>query len=152
MRALAAAGLLWLALSAACATRPIEPIDLSRPGWTEWRGQAVWRPGDGRPPLAGEVLLARHAGGDVLVEFAKPPFPVFTATTRGRSWRIDLVEGGRSRAGGGAPPRRFVWFHLPAVLAGEPPPAGWTVERRGEAELSLAHASRGESIRLVLDP
>jgi hypothetical protein len=65
----------------ACAAREMAPVDLAEPDWTVWRGQAVWTRGTGQPPLAGELIVARQRNGDVLIDFSKPPFPVFTART-----------------------------------------------------------------------
>jgi len=144
---------LWLA---GCATvGPLPEVDLDQPEWSVRTGQALWkRKGDARP-LAGEVIVARHEDGDVLVSFSKPPLPLFTARTAGtknRSWQIDFVRRGRSYSGRGRPPKRFVWFDLPGVLAGAPAPQGWTLERQADDEWLLTQGKSGETIRLVLDP
>jgi hypothetical protein len=135
----------------ACAARDMAPADLSIPDWTVWRGQAVWTREAERPPLAGELIIARHRNGDVLIDFSKPPFPVFTARTARGSWRIDFVERGRSHSGRGQPPKRFVWFRLPEILNGAPAPGSWRAERVNEYRWSLVNGETGESIRLVLD-
>lgn len=134
-----------------CAARNMVPVDLSEPDWTVWRGQAVWSPGADQPPLAGELIVARHRSGDVLIDFSKPPFPIFTAWTASRSWRIDFVDRGRSRSGRGRPPQRFVWFRIPAILDGALPTGDWLAERVGENRWSFVNDRTGESIRLVLD-
>jgi hypothetical protein len=134
-----------------CAARDMAPVDLSERGWTVWRGQAVWKPGFDRPPLSGELIVARHRGGDLLVDFSKPPFPVFTARTASGSWRVDFVERGRSHRGRGRPPKRFVWFRLPEILAGAPAPGSWRAEWVADGGWSLVNRETGESIRLVLD-
>lgn len=140
-----------LLVTLGCATRTMSPVDLSEPGWTIWRGQAVWTREAERSPLAGELIVARHRGGDVLIDFSKPPFPVFTARTAGGAWRIDFVERGRSRTGRGKPPQRFVWFRLPEILDGAPAPGKWRAERVAEYRWSLVNGKTGESIKLVLD-
>lgn len=143
---------LALALLGGCATvGTLPPVDLSDPGWTVWNAQALWRPAGDRPALAGELIVARHDNGDVLVSFSKPPLPIFTAHSTAGAWKIDFVERGRSHSGRGRPPRRFIWFSLPQILEGRLPPTGWRVESAGEDELELRHRG-GEWIRLVLDP
>jgi hypothetical protein len=145
----------WLAVlaGAGCGTVASLPeVDLDEPGWTVWSGQAVWRSAADRPPLAGELIVARHDDGDVLVSFSKPPLPIFTAQSVGRLWRIDFVERGRSYSGRGRPPRRFVWFRLPNLIGDGAAPEGWRVEGGGDRDWSLRHPGRGESIRVVLDP
>ena len=127
------------------------PVDLTAPDWTVWRGQALWTREGEVPPLAGELIVARNRGGDVLIDFSKPPFPIFTARTGSGSWRIDFVERGRSYSGRGNPPKRFVWFRLPAILEGAPAPENWRAERDNGYRWSLINAKTGESIRLVLD-
>lgn len=142
-----------LLLLAGCATvGPLPEADLDQPQWSVQTGQALWkRKGDARP-IAGEVILARHEDGDVLVSFSKPPLPLFTARTKDGAWRIDFVRGGRAWSGHGRPPKRFVWFRLPDVLAGAPAPKGWLAERVADDEWLLTHGKSGETIRLVLDP
>lgn len=149
---LAPALLLLAGLGCAAAPAPLPEVDLSRPGWTVWSGQALWRPGAGRPALAGELIAARRDDGEVLVSFSKPPLPLFTAQAAGGRWRIDFVAKGRAYGGRGRPPRRFVWFRLPEILAGAPAPPRWEVGRPADDEWTLVHRGRGERIRLVLDP
>jgi hypothetical protein len=126
-------------------------VDLSSPGWTVRSGQARWRPGTDRPALAGELIVARHTDGDVLVVFSKPPFRIFTAQTADGLWQIDFVEGG-SYSGRGAPPERFIWFYVPEILDGAAAPADWEVEALAPDEWSMTNLRTGEAIRLVLDP
>jgi hypothetical protein len=134
-----------------CATaRPMPQVDLEAPGWSLWTGQAVWQPAGERPRVAGELVAARHVNGDVLVSFSKPPFPIFTAQTAGTLWRLDIT-GRRSYGGSGRPPKRFVWFWLPAMLGGGPAPGMWQLDRPLEDELLLTNSRSGESIRVVLD-
>lgn len=111
----------------------------------------MWHAGADRPALAGDVILARHENGDVLVHFSKSPFSIFTARTAGARWSIDFIERGQSHSGRGKPPRRFVWFYLPGVLQGETAPSGWQVRSEGDGGWTLVNAGSRESIRLVLD-
>ena len=139
----------WLA---GCAGARLPEIDLSAAEWNVRTGQAVWRPSSSRSPLAGEVILARHAGGDVWIHFSKPPLSIFTARTAGPRWTIDLSGHGRSRSGTGMPPRRFVWFFVPQVLDGAAPPAGWEARTTSDHRWRFRHSERGETIDLLLDP
>ncbi|MBT8340820.1 MAG: hypothetical protein KJP07_12465 [Desulfatitalea sp.] len=152
VRRAAACGFLVLLL-AGCAGVPVLPeVDLSAPGWRVVTGQALWTAGAGKPPVAGELIIARHTGGDRLISFSKPPIPMFTAQTAGSWWRIDFVERGRTYSGRGRPPERFVWFTLPEVLAGGAPPKGWRLTAQHQRRWSLVNRSRGEEILMVVDP
>lgn len=126
-------------------------VDLSAPGWQVWSGQALWKPSTGRPALAGELLVAQHVNGDVLVSLSKPPVLLFTAQAADGRWWIDVAERGRTYAGRGRPPERFVWFHIPDLLEGAPPPKHWKVSAPADGGWVLSHPETGETIRLVLD-
>jgi len=147
-----ACGLLLLSLVACAGAPPLPKVDLTDPAWQVWTGQALWKPGEERPALAGDLLTARHENGDIFVSFTKTPLPLFTARTADAIWRIDFVERDRSYSGKGTPPTRFVWFYLPEMLAGAPAPPSWTLAREPADELLLTNAHTGESIRIVLDP
>jgi len=129
----------------------LPPVDLDQAGWTRWSGQAVWRSGADRPAIAGDVILARHESGDVLVHFSKAPFPIFTARTAGSRWSIEFIERGQSHSGSGKPPKRFVWFYVPGLLEGEAAPGRWQVEHDGDQRWSFLDEGSHESIRLILD-
>ncbi len=144
----AAAALPVLVLAACAAVGDLPPVDLSAPGWTTWHGQALWQPSAKSPAIAGELLAARNHNGSVLVNFSKSPLPIFTARSTDDVWKIEFVERDRSYSGHGSPPRRFIWFRLPDILEGAPPPKGWHIER-GSGELRLSR--KGERLRLVLD-
>lgn len=126
-------------------------VDLDDPKWTIWEGQALWTPRSDLTALAGDLIVARDPGGDVLVSFSKSPFPIFTAQTAGNMWRIDFIDKGRSYYGIGRPPKKFIWFRLPDLLEGASPPKQWEVEETAEAEWHLFNRKTGETIRVVLD-
>jgi hypothetical protein len=135
-----------------CSTGPLLPaVDLSAPGWTVWTGQALWKAEADRAAIAGDIVLARHNNGDVLISFAKPPVSIFTAQTSAHLWRIDLVYTQRAHSGAGNPPSRFVWFRIPAMLQDSTVPAGWRMLAEAESVWELQNPDSGESIRLVLD-
>ena len=117
-----------LALLAAAGCRslpPIPPADLTAPGWSVKQGQAVWKPNQFRPELAGELLLATNTNGDFLVEFTKTPFTLATARQYSGQWRVEFGNGRHAWQGRGTAPRLFSWFELPRSLAGEKTSRGW---------------------------
>ena len=126
-------------------------VDLDDPKWTIWEGQALWTPRSGMTAVAGELIAARNPQGEVLVSFSKSPFPIFTAQTSGRFWRIDLVDKGRSYSGIGRPPEKFVWFRFPDLFKGAEAPKQWEVHQARDGEWSISNRKTGETIRVVLD-
>jgi len=114
---------LWL--TTGCRSRPpIPPADLAAPGWSVYQGQAVWKPNQSRPELAGDLLVATNRNGDCLVEFTKTPFALASARRLGERWRIEFGSGRHAWQGHGTGPR-LSWFELPRVLAGEPAGRSW---------------------------
>ena len=150
MRILTASLLVTLLLS--CSKNlPLPEVDLSAPGWTVWTGQALWKPEADRAAIAGDIVLASHDNGDVLISFAKPPVPIFTAQTAAKLWRIDHAHAQRSHTGSGQPPARFVWFQIPAMLQDSTAPKGWRMITAADSVWELDNLDTGERIRLVLD-
>ena len=125
--------------------------DLDDPKWTLWEGQALWTPRSNLTALAGDLIVGRTEDQDVLVSFSKSPFPIFTCQSTGTRWRIDFIDKGRSHSGFGRPPRRFVWFLLPDLLEGAPPPKHWEVSEETDNDWLLLNRKTGEKIRVVLD-
>ena len=135
-----------------CATiAQLPEVDLSAPGWQVWTGQALWKADADRAPIAGDILLARHFNGDLLISFAKPPVSIFTAQTSANLWHIDFMYQQRVHSGRGKPPSRFVWFQVPALLKDSSEPKGWQILAAGGGVWELQNPATGESIRLVLD-
>jgi len=123
-RRLAAA--LVLASATGCRSLPpIPPADLNAPGWTVQQGQAVWKPNQSRPELAGELMLATNINGDCLVEFTKTPFALACARQINDQWRIEFGAGRHAWQGRGAGPQLFSWFELPRALAGRELSRAW---------------------------
>lgn len=147
--------MLVVSLLAGCASVPeFAPADLAQDGWSQRTGQAVWRPADSsRPRLIGDLLLATRDNGDLLVNFVKAPIPLFTARVEDGRWNIRFVERDRAYGGRGKPPRkRFIWFALPQILAGQAPPRPWQLTRPQPNIWLLEQPKSGESLRLVLAP
>ena len=143
--------LLMAAMSGCVTVNSLPEVDLDEPGWKVTYGQALWKPGMDKPSLAGDLIAARHTNGDILINFAKPPIPIFTARTAGDLWQLVFVEKGKSYAGRGFPPKRFVWFLLPDLLAGAAAPEGWEMMERSADRVSLSNRKTGEEILVVID-
>ena len=147
---------LALFLSVACAVWcsrlvSLPEVDLDDPKWTIWEGQALWTPRSDMTALAGDLIVGRTEDRDILVNFSKSPFPIFTCQSTGTRWRIDFIDKGRSYSGFGRPPKRFVWFQLPDLLEGASPPKHWEVAEETDKDWLLLNKKTGEKIRVVLD-
>ncbi len=140
-----------LLLAGCVALDPLPEANLSDPGWKIWTGQAVWQPRAGNSPLVGDMIVARHADGEIFVSFSKPPLPLLTARANGSSWWIDVVERGHSYSGRGKPPGRFIWFRMPDVLEGSTDIAGWEIEAVAAGEKILTNSRTGERVRMIID-
>ena len=145
------AWLLTTVLSSCTARSPLPEVDLSSSGWKVWTGQVLWQPESDRLPIAGEIVLAQHNNGDVLINFAKPPVPIFTAQTAGKRWKIDFIYTQNSHSGRGEPPSQFIWFQIPRLLSGFDAPKDWRVQVVDDTTWELQNPDGGEHIRLVLD-
>ncbi|HWQ93018.1 MAG TPA: hypothetical protein VN673_15175 [Clostridia bacterium] len=142
-----AAGL--FALTGCRTVAPFPPADVTAPGWTLRQGQAVWATGRGE--ISGEVLLATRSHDRWLLQFSKPPFTILTAQIADNSWQIEFPPEGKRYSGRGTPPKRLPWVRLPGLLAGEPPPRGWTWETNG-GNWRLANPRRGTAIEGYFEP
>ncbi len=142
-----AALLLGASLGVSCRS-PVRlpPADLSAPGYRVQQGQALWKPAKTRPELAGELLLATKANGDFFVQFTKTPFTLATAQRVGDQWQIDLGSDDYRCRGHGPPPVRFVWFQLPAALAGAGVSGNWSFERVTTNSWKLENHRTGETL------
>jgi hypothetical protein len=148
---LALAGLWLLGLTACRSGPPLPPLNLSEPGWTLRRGEAVWRAKRSAPEVAGEILLATNPDGRTFVQFTKTPFPVIVAQSTPRSWQIEAPAQNRRYSGNGPPPARLIWFQLPQVASGIRPADPWTASRRAH-EWRLENRSTGESLEGYFAP
>ena len=137
--------LLALALVSCVSCRtatPLPPADFAAPGWRLRQGQAVWKPPQDRPELAGDLLLAVNTNGNYVIQFSKTPFSIASAQVADGRWQIEL--GQRLWRGQGEPPRRFVWFQLAPVLAGASAVAPWRFTSRAGQSWRLENAGTGE--------
>jgi hypothetical protein len=131
---------------------PLPPADFSAPGWRVQPGQAIWKPLKNKTELAGELLLATNANGNVFVQFSKTPFALATAQVAGDRWQIEFGAGDYQRGGRGRPPARFAWFQLPRALAGADLPRGWKFSRAEKNSWRLDNARTGEILEGTFFP
>jgi hypothetical protein len=129
-----------------------EPLPASGPGWRVQEGQALWRPRVRLPELGGELVMASHADGNCVIEFAKAPLPLLVAQTTRTNWFIEFPAQRRRFAGRGALSARFAWLYLRAALAGEPLPKGYRFDRRAEGRWRLENTRSGEALEGFLAP
>lgn len=108
-----------------CSTAPLPPANLSTPGWTIQQGQALWKPAQNRPAIAGDLIMATNTDGDCFIQFTKTPFTIATAQIAGARWQLQFGNDQHSWRGSGTPMTRFVWFQLPRALAGTPVAPDW---------------------------
>jgi hypothetical protein len=141
--------LVGVAVASGCATRPLAPWDLSKPGWTVQEVPAVWRPSSQAPELTGELMLACSADGSRLVQFSKQGVPLVTAREDGIGWELRSALRRGTYSGRGKGPSRLVWFQVdgfpPATVDGTrwnrtlTTPGGWVLEDlRGGERLEAA--------------
>lgn len=137
---------------AGCRALPtLPPADLNAGGWSVRHGQAIWKPNQFRPELAGELLLATNVNGDCLIEFTKTPFVLATARQSGDLWLAQIGGGRHEWQGHGAGPRLFSWFELPHVLAGEKSSPSWRFTQTN-GTWRLENWRNGEWLEGVLPP
>jgi hypothetical protein len=139
--------ILAVVLCAGCSTSTrLPPVNLSQPGWRVRQGQALWKPPGPRPEIAGDLLLATKGNGDFFLQVSKVPFTVATAEGIGGSWEIQFGSHDYHRRGRGKPPKNFVWFELPEVLAGVNPGRRWSFSHEPDGQWRLANSRSGETL------
>lgn len=146
MPPLRTAAVLLLGLACGCAAPRIAPVDLSEPGWTVRESAAVWHPPGGRPELAGELLVASHRDGRLLVQFSKQSLPVVTATATPEGWSIGTPLRRTPLGGRGRPTDRVPWFQFRSVPPGPPASPRWRLAEAPPGMWRLEAARGGESV------
>lgn len=127
-------------------TPPLPSADFSVPGWHVQQGQAVWKPSQNRPELAGDLLFATNATGNFFVQFSKIPFPLATAQISDDQWQIEFGADRFSWQGHGTPPDRFVWFQLPRALLGASLNGNWQFKNVATNSWHLENPRTGETL------
>jgi hypothetical protein len=130
--------------------KPLPAADLKQPGWTVREGQAVWKRQANAPEIAGEILVATRSDGRAFVQFSKNPFPLLTAQSTSKGWQVETPTENKFYSGHGKPPARLIFLYIPKLLAGEPPPKGWTYEKVGDG-YKLENHGNGESLEVYLN-
>ncbi len=131
---------------------PLSKVELAGPGWTVRKAQAVWHPSHQAPEIVGEILVATRGDGSAFVHFSKPPFTMVIAQAATNRWQLDLPMQNRRDSGPGQPPARMLWFQLPLVISGRPPPKGWTWRRLEGNRWRLERLSTSEALEIYLAP
>src|SRR5258706_8011058 len=148
---IAATTLLAASLSSGCRLLPLlQSVDLKEPGWSVKQGQAVWRFAKNKPEIAGEILLATKGATQTYVQFTKGPFTMMTGQITPRGWQIELADTNKRYSAPGKPPSRIILLQLPALLAGAPPPAGWSWQRH-ENNWRIENKKNGEFLEGFLE-
>ena len=152
-RALSLALLGVLVLAPACGTIPHAPLfKATGLGWHVQQGQALWRPRQKMPELAGDLVMASHEDGRCLLQFTKTPLPMMLAQTTRTNWLVQFPPQRLSFSGHHRPPGRFLWLYLKPALAGEPLPADLVFQRKPDGGWRLENTRTGESVEGVLSP
>jgi hypothetical protein len=149
----------WLALLASlplctgCRTpRESDLFATGGPGWRIQEGQALWRPERRMPELAGEIVMASHADGRCVIQFAKTPLTLVLAQTSRTNWLIQFPPRRMGFTGRGSPPTRSAWLYLHAALAGDSLPAGFHFQRKPDGGWRLQNGRSGETLEGFLAP
>ena len=142
--------LLLLGLLGCASTPPLEPVNLSAPGWQLKQGQAIWKPRADAPELAGDVILATHPHGSYLT-FSKT-LPIATVRWEGDRWEASFPPQDRSYSGRGNPPKRIAWFNLLKAIEGRELPEDWIYTEGADHSLMLLNRKTGERLELHFNP
>jgi len=120
------------------------PVNLTAPGWTVAKGQAVWQVAPGEE-LAGELLIATRPDGAAFVQFIKTPFPLVLAQVTTNQWEIQFPARHKRYSGRGKPPARLLWLNLPQAVTGKPLPKPWHWREEPNG-WRLENSATGESL------
>ncbi len=145
-RSVAACVAIAAAFATGCAAPRIAPIDLGEPGWKVHESAAVWHPPGNAPELAGELLVAAHPDGRLLVQFSKQSLPIVTATAVPGAWSIASPLRRSAVGGHGRPTDRVPWFQIRSLPPGAPGSARWKLTAVPGAPWRLGAASGTEFV------
>ena len=145
--------LLILLLGTGCSTlAPLPPADLSVPGWTVKRGQAVWKFGNEAPEVVGDLVVAVRAEGEMFAQFSKAPLTVAVACADATQWELDLAMFQRRLTGRGTPDNRFAFFQLARQIGHLELPAPWVFSTEADGRWRLANPRTGEYLEGFWEP
>jgi hypothetical protein len=140
-------------LGGGCMTSPDKTLFATTgTSWTVQQGQAIWRPGQKYPELAGEIVLAQNLDGRSSLQFTKTLLPVMLAQTTKANWLIQFPPQRLGFTGRGQPPQRFVWLQLSDALAGKTLPNNFLFTRSPDGGWRLENRRTGEFVEGFLSP
>jgi hypothetical protein len=135
-----------------CQTAPQNLFETTGSGWRVQQGQALWRPEKGRPEFGGDLVLARDAAGDCLIQFDKTPMAILSAQVTSNRWLIKFPQRDLSFGGHGPGWTRFGWLYLPRALDGKPLPNDFHFEQKPDGGWRLENSRTGETVEGFLAP
>jgi hypothetical protein len=145
-------GIIFFLITGCATLSPLPQVNLSEPGWAVRHGQAVWKRNQQAPEIAGEILLATRADGQVLVQFAKNPLPLVIAQRTTNSWQIESPMQGKRFSGRGNPPVRLLWLQLAGCVAGQQPRKPWRWKKFSNDRWKLENSITGEILEGYFNP
>ncbi len=140
-------------LLAGCATPSVLPsLDVSGPGWKTWEGQAVWENRFDKNPLIGEFVTGvSQSEGVRFAELSKGGIPIVRARRTAEKWEIQFVPMNLAQKGKGTNvSKKWIFLHLPDIMAGANPPEGWSVERAKDRVI-LTNPKLKERLELMVE-
>jgi hypothetical protein len=141
---------LLIAFGAGCSALPqkkLPALDISAPGWEVRQGQALWKPGEDKPEIVGDVVLSVHPQAGSYVQFSKT-LPILSARLAPEAWEFHAIAEDKRYSGGGKPPRKIVWLQMLRVLDGEEISERWSVVRSSNRLITLEDSFRGERLEV----
>ena len=141
-----------VALTEGCQTSTQSLFTSSGPGWTVRQGQALWRPRQGLPEVAGDLVMVSDGSGRCSLQFDKTPLSLVMAQTTPTRWLIRFPVRHMGFGGHEPPPTRFAWLQLPAALAGAPLPSAMRFQTKPDGGWHLENTHTGESLDGFLSP
>jgi hypothetical protein len=142
---------LWLAGCAALPQKTLPPLDTSGPGWEVRQGQALWKPGNEDPEIAGDVVVSLHPSAGAYVQFSKT-LPILSARLVPEGWEFHTIAEDKRYSGGGSPPNRIVWLQMLRVLDGQKISDRWSVAHPSDLFVSLQDSFKGEHLEIRFQP
>ena len=138
------------ALLGGCST--VMPVlETSSGNWQIIQAQAVWNPSAKKSAIAGDLIISTGPNNQSLIQFAKTPFTILTASKNAISWGIEFQGGYYKFSGRNQPPPRFIWFYLPQILDLHKAPVGWQLLWK-DSVIHLARERSGETLDIYLLP
>jgi hypothetical protein len=140
--------ILFITFFLGCATTgPMAPLDMSAPGWEVRQGQAIWRPDNKKPEIAGEIVLATNPNGNSYVQFSKT-IPIVSAQSSPDRWEAEFSPENKHYSGSGAGPARLVWVQLLRAIEGRELKGDWRLIHPSNDFIALEDDDSGERLEV----